>query len=323
MVKEVGTSDVKEAAIRLLGIVNRTPVLTSRSLNQITGAQIFLKCESFQRCGAFKFRGAYNAISQLSKKEMLAGVITHSSGNHAQGVALAAKILGVEATVVMPQDAPEIKQLATASYGAKIIYCDAAARETITKETIDRHGYTLIHAYDNNNIIAGQGTAALELFEEVGELDLLLVPVGGGGLISGCALAAAGLAKGCSVIGVEPRLADDANQSWRQGQIVSLNQVPATIADGLRPLHIGWRNLNIMRRYVSDMITVEEAEIIQALQFIWQRLKVVVEPSAAVAFAPLLSGKIATSNSRIGVILSGGNVDINQVAVLVAGSSLN
>jgi threonine dehydratase len=289
----------------------------------MVGSQVFLKCENFQRGGAFKFRGAYNAISQLSREEIDAGVITHSSGNHAQGVALAANLVGGDATVVMPFDAPEVKQLATASYGAKIIHCEAAKRERITDDLINEHGYTLIHAYDNDDIIAGQGTAAMELFEQIGELDMLLVPVGGGGLISGCALATAELSPGCAVIGVEPVLANDANQSWRKGEIVTLSQVPDTIADGLRPLHIGQRNLKIMSKHVANMITVEEADILHALRFIWQRLKIVVEPSAAVGLAPLLSGQIETSNTRIGVLLSGGNIDIEQAAGIFSNKSFN
>jgi threonine dehydratase len=320
---DIDPGKVIGAAARLKGVANRTPVFTSRTLDEMVGSQVFMKCENFQRGGAFKFRGAYNAISQLSREEIEAGVITHSSGNHAQGVAIAANLVGGDATVVMPFDAPEVKQLATASYGAKIIHCEAAKRERITDDLIEEHGYTLIHAYDNDDIIAGQGTAAMELFEKVGELDMLLVPVGGGGLISGCALAAAELSPGCAVIGVEPVLADDANRSWRKGEIVTLRQVPETIADGLRPLHIGQRNLKIMRKHVTNMITVEEADILRALRFIWQRMKTVVEPSAAVALAPLLSGQIETSNTRIGVLLSGGNVDIEEAAALLAGKSRN
>jgi threonine dehydratase len=320
---DIDPSKVIEAAARLKGVANRTPVFTSRTLDEMVGSQVFLKCENFQRGGAFKFRGAYNAISRLSREEIDAGVITHSSGNHAQGVALAAKLVGGDATVVMPFDAPEVKQLATASYGAKIIHCEAAKRERITDDLIKEHGYTLIHAYDNDDIITGQGTAALELFEKVGELDMLLVPVGGGGLISGCALAAAELSPGCAVIGVEPVLANDANQSWRKGEIVTLSQVPDTIADGLRPLHIGQRNLKIMSKHVANMITVEEVDILHALRFIWQRLKIVVEPSAAVALAPLISGQIETSNTRIGVLLSGGNIDIELAAALLVDTSFS
>ena len=301
---------VTGAAERLAGIANRTAVLTSRTLDKRAGCRVFLKCENFQRAGSFKFRGAYNAIYQLSKPQKAAGVITHSSGNHAQGLALAAKLLGVQAVIVMPEDAPAIKKAATAGYGAQIVTCPAIDREKITAELIEQHGYTLIHPYDNNRIIAGQGTAALELFQEVGALDLLFVPVGGGGLISGSVLAAAAQAPNCRVIGVEPETAADANRSWRDNEVHVLNHVPDTIADGLRTRYVGQRNLPLMRRYVADMITVAEEAILETLRFAWLRLKIVIEPSAAVALAPLLSGRYAHSHRRVGVILSGGNVDL-------------
>jgi threonine dehydratase len=305
-------NDIALAAERLAGVANRTPVMTSRTLDKRTGARIFLKCENFQRVGAFKFRGAYNAISQLSDAQLAAGVVTHSSGNHAQGVALAAQLLGVKATVVMPEDAPEIKREATRSYGAKIVPCQAIDREKVAAQLVAERDYTLIHPYDDDDIIAGQGTAAWELFEEIGQLDLLFVPVGGGGLISGSALAAAAISPECRVVGVEPEIAADANRSWREGRIITLDQVPETVADGLRPRHIGRRNLDIMRRYVSDMTTVSEEAIVDALQFIWQRLKIIVEPSAAVALAPLLSGQYEAQGRRAGILLSGGNVDVIQ-----------
>jgi threonine dehydratase len=304
---------VASAAKNLAGIANRTPVMISRTLDERVGGQIFLKCENFQRVGAFKFRGAYYAISQLSDKRRAAGVITHSSGNHAQGVALAAQILGVQATVVMPEDAPSIKREATEGYGAKIVPCAAINREEITEQLISDHGFTLIHPYDDDNIIAGQGTSAWELFDEVGELDLLFVPVGGGGLISGCALASAARSPKCQVIGVEPESAADANRSWREDRVITLEAVPDTIADGLRPRHIGRRNLDIMRRYVADMTTVSEREIVESLLYIWQCLKIVVETSAAVALAPLLSGRFEARGRRIGIILSGGNVDLKEL----------
>ena len=303
-------SDVLLAAGRLQGVVNRTPVMTSRTLNERCGCQVFLKCENFQRVGAFKFRGAYHALSQLGPEERAAGVITHSSGNHAQGVALAAKLLGIPAVIVMPEDAPPVKRQATEGYGATIVPCQAIDREKITAELIDQHGYTLIHPYDNNDIILGQGTAAAELFDEVGQLDLLFAPVGGGGLISGSALAAAALAPDCRVVGVEPAIAADANQSWREKQIVTLDHVPQTIADGLRTRYIGERNLAVMQRYVDDMLTVTEQEIRDTLQFIWNYLKIIVEPSSAVALAPLLSGNYDAAVARAGVILSGGNVSL-------------
>lgn len=307
---ELDPSAVEAAARRLAGIANRTPVITSRTLNAATGRDLFFKCENFQRVGAFKFRGAYNAISQLSDEERAAGVITHSSGNHAQGVALAARLQGVEATVVMPEDAPAIKRAATMAYGAQIVSCKAVEREEVTAHLISEHGYTLIHPYDNTDIIAGQGTSAWELFEEVGPLDLLFVPVGGGGLISGCALAAAGKSRACKVIGVEPELGNDANRSWREGKIVTLDHVPNTIADGLRTRHVGEHNLAIMRHYVADMTTVSDEDILEAMRFLWQRMKIIVEPSAAAALAPLYSGRYHGPGQRVGVLLSGGNVDV-------------
>lgn len=307
---ELSPETISLAAQRLAGVVNRTPVMTSRTLDDVSGCRVFVKCENFQRVGAFKFRGAYNAISRLSDRQRDLGVITHSSGNHAQGVALASHLCGARAVVVMPQDAPQIKREATAAYGAQIIPCKAEERESVTQDLIEKHGYHLIHPYDNDQIIAGQGTAAWELLEDVNTLDVLLVPVGGGGLISGSALAVAARAPGCRVIGVEPRSASDAGRSWRENRIVTLPVAPATIADGLRTRYIGQRNLRIMRRYVQDMITVTEEEIIHALRFAVQRMKIVIEPSAAVALAPLLSGRLADAGGRAGVILSGGNTDI-------------
>ena len=301
---------VLAAAQRLAPIVNRTPVFTSRTLNQLAGNDLFLKCENFQRVGAFKFRGAYNAISQLSDTEKAAGVITHSSGNHAQGVALAASLLGVKATIVMPHNAPAVKRAATIGYGATVVDCAALDREKVTADLIDQHGYTLIHSYDNPHIIAGQGTAALELFEEVGPLDALFLPVGGGGLISGSALAAAHQSPNCRVIGVEPETAADANRSWRDGHIHTLADVPDTIADGLRVRYIGQHNLAVMAQHVHDMTTVTEADILQTLEFVWSRLKIIIEPSSAVALAPLFTGKYPLEGKRVGVILSGGNVNV-------------
>lgn len=307
---------VLEAAARIQGIANHTPVHTSRTLNQQTGHQIYLKCENFQRVGAFKFRGAYNAVSQLSNAQKEAGIVTHSSGNHAQGLALAAKLLGVQVTIVMPDNAPAIKKAATAGYGATIVTCPAVEREAVCAQLMDEHGYTLIHPYDNANIIAGAGTAALELLQEAGPLDVLFAPVGGGGLLSGTALAAAVHQPTCQVVGVEPATANDAQRSWQTGEIVRLTAVPDTLADGLRTRFVGAHNLPIMQRYVSDMLTVSEADIISTLKFLWLRLKLVVEPSSAVALAPIFTGKIAKSNQRIGVILSGGNVDVAQIGAL-------
>ncbi len=313
---KISPTAVAQAAQRLQGIAHHTPVITSRTLDGRTGCQVFMKCENFQRVGAFKFRGAYNALSQLSPAQKAAGVITHSSGNHAQGLALAAQLLGIKATVVMPEDAPPNKRAATASYGADIVLCDALHRDQITADLIAQHGYTLIHPYDNDDIIAGQGTAAWELFAEVGDLDYLFVPVGGGGLISGCALAAVARSSRCKVVGVEPALAADAGRSWREGHIFTLDQVPATMADGLRTRFVGQRNLPIMRQYVTDMTTASEEAIRQTLAFVWSRLKIVIEPSAAVALAPLFTGSYPLAGQRVGVIFSGGNVNAAECGFL-------
>lgn len=306
---ELAPDVVAQAAEQLDGIANRTPVMTSRTLDANSGCQVFMKCENFQRVGAFKFRGAYNAISRLGPEQRAEGVITHSSGNHAQGVALASRICGVRAVVVMPENAPQIKRQATAGYGAEIVPCRAEDRESVTQELIETRGYYLIHPYDNDQIIAGQGTAAWELLEEVKLLHLLFVPVGGGGLISGSALAVAALSPHCRVIGVEPEIASDAGRSWRENRIITLDRAPNTIADGLRTRYIGRRNLHVMRRYVHDMITVSEQEIVDALRFVIQRMKLIIEPSAAVALAPLVSGRF-TGAGRAGVIISGGNTDL-------------
>jgi threo-3-hydroxy-L-aspartate ammonia-lyase len=308
----IAPETILAAAEQIKGIANKTPVLSSRTLDQRLGCRVYFKCENFQRVGAFKFRGAYNAISRLDESQRLAGVITHSSGNHAQGVALAAKLLGIKAVVVMPDDSPPNKRAATEAYGAEIVTCDAFHREEVTRNLIDRFGYIQIHPYDNDHIIAGQGTAALELFDEIGELDYLFVPVGGGGLISGSALAAHLRAPTCRVIGVEPESGGDATASWHSGDIVTLEAVPNTIADGLRTRSVGKRNIEIMRRLVNDMVTVPEEDILIALEFIWSRLKIVVEPSAAVALAPLLAARFPiSSGERVGVLLSGGNINVS------------
>lgn len=312
---------VTQAAHRIQGIAHRTPVMTSRALNQLTGRHIFLKCENFQRVGAFKFRGAYNAVSQLSEAQKAAGVVTHSSGNHAQGLALAAQLLGVHATIVMPDDSPAVKKAATAGYGAQIVTCPAIDRDMMCADLMAEYGYTLIHPFDNWQIIAGQGTAAQELLAEVGDLDLLFVPVGGGGLISGCALAAAGHSPHVRVVGVEPAAGADANQSWRDGRIVKLDSVPDTIADGLRTRAIGERNLAVMTRYVHDMTVVPDDAIMETLKFLWQRLKLVVEPSGAAALAPLFSGQYTAPGERVGIILSGGNADMGALLPYFVGDA--
>jgi len=299
-----------QGARRLLeGVARRTPVLTSRTLDAQLGSAVFFKCENMQRTGAFKFRGAYHALSRLDDAARRRGVITYSSGNHAQALAAAGRLLGVGVTVVMPINAPAVKRAATEGYGAEIVSYDPAReqRETIGRRLATERGSTLIPPYDHPDVIAGQGTAAAELFEEIPDLDALLVPTGGGGLISGCAVAARHMAPRCRVIGIEPELADDATRSFRTGVLARVVN-PPTIADGLRTPSLGEHTFPLVRSCVHDMRTVSEAAIATAVQFFFYRMKLVVEPSGAVPLAGLLSGAIDRS-PRIGVIVSGGNVD--------------
>jgi threonine dehydratase len=300
---------IKEAKKRLEGIAHRTPVINSTTLNKLAGANVFLKCESFQRAGAFKFRGAYNAVSLLSEKEKEHGVITYSSGNHAQAVALVGKLLNVKTVVVMPENSPIIKKAATKDYGAKIIFYDPAidVREEVADKLIGKYGYKLIPPFDHYDIIAGQGTAALELFEEVGKLDYVLAPCGGGGLLSGTAIASKNMNPACNVIGVEPELADDATKSF-YSKILHLVKNPPTIADGTRTASLGKLTFPLVLEYVNEMKTVSEKEIIDAVKFLFFRLKLVVEPSGALGIAALLSSKIKVSGN-VGVVISGGNID--------------
>lgn len=308
---------VKAAQKRLEGHAHVTPIVTSRTLDRLGGAQIFLKCENFQRIGAFKFRGAYNAMSQLTDDQKKRGVITHSSGNHAQAVALVGRLLGIKTVVVMPEDAPPIKRSATEDYGASVIEYNPAdaSREKISRDLSVRHGYTLVPPYDHIDIVAGQGTAAMELFDALGSLDMLLVPCGGGGLLSGCAVAAKGKNPNCCVIGVEPELADDATRSFHSGKLQTVKN-PPTIADGTRTPSLGDVTFALVREYVDDMKTVSESDIIEAVKFLFFRTKLVVEPSGALGVAAILSGKIKPSG-RIGIILSGGNLDGATMKVIL------
>ena len=302
-------ADIQAAAARLAGIAHRTPVLSSRTLNQRVEAQVWLKCENFQRMGAFKFRGAYNAISQLSERQKERGVLTHSSGNHAQAIALAGQLLGVNTTIVMPSDAPRVKLAATRDYGAQIVLYDRleTTREAISAELEREHGYAFIAPFDNDQVIAGQGTAALELFEETGPLDVLLVCLGGGGLLSGSAIAARALSPSCRVIGVEPEAANDGLQSLRGGVLVQIAN-PPTIADGART-SICERTFRLIQANVDDIVCVSDAELVATMRFLFERMKIVVEPTGALAVAALLHGKIDAPGARIGAIISGGNVD--------------
>ena len=300
---------VKEAQKRLQGHAHVTPVMTSRTLNQLIGADIFLKCENFQRMGAFKFRGAYNAMSRLTDDQKKHGVITHSSGNHAQAVALVGRLLGIKTVVVMPDDAPVIKRTATEGYGASVIEYDPkeTSREKLSKDLEIEHGYTLVPPYDHIDIVAGQGTAAMELLDKLNSLDMLMVPCGGGGLLSGCAVAAKGKDPNCRVIGIEPELADDATKSFHSGKLHTVIN-PPTIADGTRTPSLGVVTFPLVREYVDDMKTVSESAIIEAVKFLFYRMKLVVEPSGALGVAALLSGEIQP-RGRVGIILSGGNID--------------
>lgn len=309
---------IKAAAQRLEGLAHRTPVMSSRTLNAYVGADVWLKCENLQRVGAFKFRGAYNAISQLSAEERARGVITYSSGNHAQAVALACQLLGATAHVVMPDNAPAIKRAATEHYGAHVIPYDPAItdRKAIAEALAAEHGYTIIPPYDHLEIVAGQGTAALELFEQVGPLDALLVPCGGGGLLSGSAIAAKAICPGCQVIGVEPEVADDATRSFRTGVLHTVHN-PPTIADGTRTPSLGTLTFPLVMTYVDDMVTVSETAIGEAVRFLFFRTKLVVEPSGALGVAALLSGAVHLSG-HVGVILSGGNVDAATMRLILS-----
>jgi threonine dehydratase len=300
---------VKNAQKRLEGHAHVTPVMTSQTLNQITSAQIFLKCENFQRMGAFKFRGAFNAMSQLTEDQKKRGVITYSSGNHAQAVALVGRLLGIRTVVVMPDNAPEIKRTATEAYGATVVGYDPeeTTREKICRALENKHGHTLVPPYDHINIVAGQGTAAMELLQEVKTLDMLLVPCGGGGLLSGCAVAAKGMNPHCRVIGIEPELADDATKSFQTGKLHTVKN-PSTIADGTRTPSLGEVTFPLVLEYVDDMKTVSESAIVDAVKFLFYRMKLVVEPSGALGVAALL-GRSVRPQGRVGIILSGGNID--------------
>ena len=308
------------AAERLRGVAHRTPVVTSRTLDARTGARAFLKCENLQRMGAFKFRGAYNRLAQLDEATRARGVVAFSSGNHAQGVALAAQLLGIRATIVMPRDAPEAKLAATRGYGAEVILYDRKTmnRGAIAAEVAAERGATLIPPYDDIAIVAGQGTAALELLEDVPDLDVLLVCTGGGGLLAGCALAAAGMRPGLRVYGVEPEAGDDFARSFALGERVEI-PVPDTIADGQQTTSPGEITFPIVKRLCAGILTVSDDDLREAMRFAFERLKLVMEPSGASALAALLSGKLDAAERRVGIIVSGGNVDAARYAAIIAG----
>ncbi|KVD49578.1 threo-3-hydroxy-L-aspartate ammonia-lyase [Burkholderia ubonensis] len=311
-------ADVEAAATRITGIAHRTPVHTSRTLNQLIGAEVFVKCENFQRMGAFKFRGAFNALSKFSPEQRKAGVVAFSSGNHAQGIALSAQILGIPATIVMPHDAPASKIAATKGYGADVVVYDRYAedREAIGRRLADEQGLTLIPPYDHPDVLAGQGTAAKELFDEVGALDALFVPMGGGGLLSGTALSTRALAPQCELYGVEPEAGNDGQRSLRSGQIVHID-TPKTIADGAQTQHIGNYTFAIIKRDVNDILTASDADLVNAMKFFATRMKMIVEPTGCLGLAAALNAKESLKGKRVGIIVSGGNIDLERFCSLV------
>ena len=312
--------DVVQAAARLAGTANHTPVLTSRTINEELGAELFFKCENMQRMGAFKFRGAYNALSKFTPEQRSAGVVAFSSGNHAQAIALAAKLLGMPATIVMPHDAPAAKVAATKGYGGKVVIYDRYKedREQIGRDLADQHGLTLIPPYDHPDVIAGQGTAAKELFEETGPLDALFVCMGGGGLLSGSALSARALSPQCRLYGVEPEAGNDGQQSFRSGAIVRID-TPNTIADGAQTQQLGQFTFPIIRREVDDILTATDDELVQCMRFFAERMKIVVEPTGCLGFAAARRMKNQLRGKKVGILISGGNIDLARLAGFLAG----
>lgn len=311
-------ADIEAAAERIRGVAHRTPVLTSLTANAMAGAELFFKCENFQRMGAFKFRGACNAIARFTPEQRAAGVLTYSSGNHAQAIALSARLAGIASVIIMPHDAPSLKVQATKGYGGEVIVYDRYQedREEIGRRLAKERGMTLIPPYDHPDVIAGQGTAAAELFAETGPLDVLLVCLGGGGLLAGSALAAATLSPACKVIGVEPEAGNDGQQSLRSGRIVHI-AVPDTIADGAKTTHLGEHNFNVIQKYVDDVITVSDSQLIASMKFFAERMKMVVEPTGCLAAAAALHGVAPIAGKRVGILVSGGNVDLSTFAAMV------
>ncbi|EMW6552835.1 MULTISPECIES: threo-3-hydroxy-L-aspartate ammonia-lyase [unclassified Citrobacter] len=313
-------NDIVAAAERIANYANKTPVMTSRTVDEEFGAEVFFKCENFQRMGAFKFRGAMNALRQFTPQQRAAGVVTFSSGNHAQAIALSAKLLGIPATIIMPHDAPAAKVAATKGYGGNVVIYDRYTedREKIGQDLAEKQGLTLIPPYDHPHVIAGQGTATKELIEEVGPLDVLFVCLGGGGLLSGSALAARHLSPDCVVYGVEPEAGNDGQQSFRSGNIVHID-TPKTIADGAQTQHLGQYTFAIIQQNVNDILTVSDTELVTAMKFIAERMKIVVEPTGCLGFAAARARKSELQGKKIGIIISGGNVDISRYGELLAG----
>lgn len=305
--------DIQEAAKRISTAANYTPILTSKSIDEICGCKIFFKCENFQKVGAFKFRGAYNTVASLSNQDLQKGVVTHSSGNHAAALTLAAKLNNTTAYIVMPKTAPEIKKKAVQSYGAKITFCEPTlkSREDTAQKIIDETGAVLIHPFNNYSIITGQATAAYELINDSKALDFILTPVGGGGLLSGTALSTNYLSPHTKVIGCEPEGADDAYRSLRDGKIYP-SENPKTICDGLLT-SLGEKTFEIINKYVDEIITINDDKIIEAMRLIWERMKIIVEPSSSVPLAVVMNNKSKFENKSVGIILTGGNVDLNKL----------
>lgn len=314
----ISYEDVVSAHERISPVANRTPVLTSRYANSLTGAELFFKCENFQRVGAFKFRGAYNALCQFSPEQKASGVVTFSSGNHAQAIALSANLLGMESVIVMPKDAPAIKIAATRGYGGYVMLYDRYTenRDEIGLKVKEEHHMTLIPPYDHPHVMAGQGTVAKELIEDVGKLDMVIIPVGGGGLISGCATVVKTILSDCTVIGVEPETGNDVQRSLRSGKIIHI-EVPRTIADGAQTQHVGTYTFPVIQHLVDDILTVNDNNLIEAMRFFAGRLKIVVEPTGCLAAALALGDKLDIRGKRVGIILSGGNVDLSRFASLI------
>lgn len=317
-VPPVSFQDILSASDTLEGVANATPVMTSRTLDNMAGARFFLKCENFQRTGAFKFRGAYNALSRLTDEERKRGVLTYSSGNHAQAIALSGQLLGIPTTIIMPEDAPQIKKQATRGYGASVVTYDkhTVAREDLAKQMMAETGMTLIPPYDHADVVAGQGTVGYELMQAVPDLDMLFVCCGGGGLLSGCAIAARSMKPECRVFGVEPEAGDDATRSFRTKTLQSVHN-PDTIADGARTPYLGTLTFPLVLEYVDDMMTVPDAALIDAMRLCWERMKIIVEPTGTLALAGALSGQVDVTGARIGVVISGGNVDLGSALTLL------
>ena len=311
--------DVVQAAGRIAGIANRTPVLTSRTVNDAFGAEVFFKCENMQRMGAFKFRGACNALARFTPEQRRAGVVAFSSGNHAQAIALAARLLDMPATIVMPHDAPAAKVAATKGYGGNVVVYDRYTedREQIGRDLAEKHGFTLIPPYDHPDVIAGQGTAAKELFEEVGALDAVFAPLGGGGLLAGTALSTRALAPQCRLYGVEPEAGNDGQQSFRSGAIVHID-TPRTIADGAQTQHLGNLTFPIIRRDVDDILTATDDDLVDCMRFFAERMKLVVEPTGCLGLAAARRMQDALRGKRIGIVVSGGNIDLARLAGFLA-----